>query len=966
LRLLGLYHALGANIETHYVGSYDWPGPQYRRKMLSPTLEELLVPLSADHFAAADKRKRETGGRVVIDSTFPEFAHLSPDYVNAARAAAATADVVIFSHPWIFPLVRGDIDPTQQLIVYDSHNVEGLLRMALLDDGGGPGTAIVRQVVKLERELCLHAHLVLACSHDDRVSFHRLYGVPFERMRVFANGTFTERIVPPTAVQKSAARAKLNLGAAPVVFFIGSNYAPNAEAAVFIARRLAPALPSALFVVAGGVAESVGDAPKPFNLRLPGVIYEDARLTWLHAADIAINPMFSGSGTNIKMLDYMAAGLPIITTPMGARGLDTCGEAFALAEGGAFAGQIEMFLRTPDEATTFGETARREVERKFSWELLSPRLGTLIRGWHENRKARPFFSVILRLAVDSDAKPVFSALANQTFPDMEIVTVGARHSNESAARHEKVRSVISPADDLLVAHNTGADVACGRALAFLESDCIPETNWLEAAHEAFHRTGAVVLEGHVRDAEPGYFSPENLFFQADTFHALGGFRDPIGDRDWVWLAQSFGAVMSVDATVSARKRPRSPTYFTPRGENVAWISSWNVPCGIAEYSRSLLSAMTKAEPGLAIRILCDSRHVPKRHVAKKAMPCWTAGAAKIDLLLQTLKQQRPTHLVIQHQPGLLPWPALCTLLSRERFPETQFLLTLHNTREIVDLPPHLKARVISALESVDVLLVHTMADHGRLRELGLSKAATVFPHGGSVPGGRQHTRNLERESPAIIGCFGFFFAHKRIHLLIEAAARLQKEWPNLRLRLVNAEFPRQDSHLEVARCRALARSLGLYDRIEWFTEFVEEPRAMALLSETDLIALPYADTPESASGALRLALASGAPVAVSRAAIFDEAEGAIARLETSSVADLASSLDGILRDAGVRSDLERSAVDWLYCRRWEKMAARVLEFLHQTAFGTAGLETRSEDRHRMPTRLSALTESPAEFRRHWA
>ena len=35
-----------------------------------------------------------------------------------------------------------------------------------------------------------------------------------------------------------------------------------------------------------------------------------------------INPMISGSGTNIKMFDFMAAGLPIITTDIGARGIE--------------------------------------------------------------------------------------------------------------------------------------------------------------------------------------------------------------------------------------------------------------------------------------------------------------------------------------------------------------------------------------------------------------------------------------------------------------------------------------------------------------------------------------------------------------------------------------------------------------------------------------------------------------------
>ena len=42
----------------------------------------------------------------------------------------------------------------------------------------------------------------------------------------------------------------------------------------------------------------------------------------LIAADIAINPILRGSGTNLKMLEYLAAGLPIITTQEDDRGLD--------------------------------------------------------------------------------------------------------------------------------------------------------------------------------------------------------------------------------------------------------------------------------------------------------------------------------------------------------------------------------------------------------------------------------------------------------------------------------------------------------------------------------------------------------------------------------------------------------------------------------------------------------------------
>jgi glycosyltransferase involved in cell wall biosynthesis len=583
LRLLGLYHALGAGIETHYVGTYDWPGPEYRRQMLSPSLDELLVPLSAEHFAAAQQRKDETGGRVVIDSTFPELAHLSPDYVSAARSAAAAADVVIFSHPWIFPLVRDDIDPARQLVVYDSHNVEGLLRMELLDDGG-PGTAIVREVVRVERELCSFAHLVLACSHDDRASFHRLYDVPFERMRVFANGTFTGKIVPSTAAQRATARATLNLGPASVAFFIGSNYTPNSQAAEFIAHRLAPALPDVLFVVAGGVGESLREAARPFNLRLPGTLYEDSRLAWLHASDIAINPMFGGSGTNIKMLDYMAAGLPIVTTTIGARGIDTAEPAFVESTAERFAADVAALIGDPARGRGLGSAARKQASMFYSWERLSPDLGTLLRRWFEKLgQKRPFFSVVVptfeRHALLSR---LAQNLAGQSFRDFETIVVDQSTDAWPDAAAATELDILYDHTDVRgpgFARNTGAKLARGEVIAFVDDDCQPHPDWLEHAAQNFRAGDIVGIEGLVCSERHGDnawrsvtnegfeglgFMTANLFLLAEIFHAINGFDVAFGDMpfredtDLGWRAQKLGAIpFCRDVRVNHPPQPRS-------------------------------------------------------------------------------------------------------------------------------------------------------------------------------------------------------------------------------------------------------------------------------------------------------------------------------------------------------------------------------------------------------------------------
>lgn len=91
------------------------------------------------------------------------------------------------------------------------------------------------------------------------------------------------------------------------------------EAAQFIVDQLAPESTDTLFVIAGGVGKRVASVHK--NVHITGPIEEAEKVQWLTAADVAVNPMFSGSGTNIKMFDFMAFGLPIIATEIGARGI---------------------------------------------------------------------------------------------------------------------------------------------------------------------------------------------------------------------------------------------------------------------------------------------------------------------------------------------------------------------------------------------------------------------------------------------------------------------------------------------------------------------------------------------------------------------------------------------------------------------------------------------------------------------
>lgn len=567
LRLLGLYHGLGEDVQATYVGTYDWPGPGPRRHMLSRSLEEINVPLTAAHFEAAEEAKTRAGGKNVIDCLFHLQAHLSPGYVAQARETAQAAEVVVFSHPWIYPVVRDVLDPKKQLIVYDSHNVEGLLRTKLLD-GDDWGSFVAREVAALEKEMCQAADLVLACSQEDRSLFRKLYGVPIEKIRVMPNGVFVGSIAPADAKTRDEAKRRFGLQGKIAAIFIGSAYGPNAEAAKFINAELAPSVPDVAFIVAGGAGDAISKRHAR-NVIVTGPIDEETKLAWLAAADIGINPMFSGSGTNIKMFDFMAAGLPIVTTSVGARGIETSRTAFTVCEKNSIARSIWDLAQNVRRREELGGAARRETERYYAWERISDQLGTMLR-YHFNGKIQrraPFFSVI----VPTFARPklltrLIDLLDVQSERDFEVIVVD--QSDEvwfgSDLRFDlDLLYLRTPVRGAVRARNLGASLARGQVLAFIDDDCEPCRDWLKAARQVLSNPEIVGLEGRIvssRTGDPEWravtneavvgfgFMTANLFVRASAFAHLNGFdiafEDPHfrEDTDLGWRLEALGPV----------------------------------------------------------------------------------------------------------------------------------------------------------------------------------------------------------------------------------------------------------------------------------------------------------------------------------------------------------------------------------------------------------------------------------------
>jgi len=365
---------------------------------------------------------------------------------------------------------------------------------------------------------------------------------------------------------------------------------------------------------------------------------------------------------------------------------------------------------------------------------------------------------------------------------------------------------------------------------------------------------------------------------------------------------------------------------------VAWVSTWNVRCGIAEYSRALLDRLNQPEVSRqpSITVLCDDR-TPSATTEQgmRVVPAWRMGDAdSMSDLARAVSTEDPDVLLIQYHSGFFSWQGLASLLADRRVSRRITVLSLHATQRLHEIDGDERLAVLGALAGVHRILVHQIADLDFLKDLGLTANVTLFPHGATRPAGQRSARDLQGRATALIGSFGFFLPGKGIPRLIEALARLRADWPALRLRLVNAEYGYGMSSDEIARCRELAGQYRVESAIEWKTEFLPDDECRRLLAECDLLVLPYDPTKESSSAAVRGALSSGVPVAVTPVPIFTEADGAVHRFAAVDTDAVVQGIDSLLRDRDARQRLQDAAAVWLAERDWDVVARRLNGMLY--------------------------------------
>jgi polysaccharide biosynthesis protein PslH len=230
-----------------------------------------------------------------------------------------------------------------------------------------------RRLRRFEQEWAARARLSLVVTSVEARLLRQI--APQAPVAVVPNGVDTEYF-HPNGHRKSEV---------PTLVFTGAlDYFPNIDGVRYFSEAVLPLIrqrvPSARFLVVGRrPADSIRRLRRLAGIEVAADV-PDVR-PYMGEAHVAVVPLRIARGIQNKILEAMAMGLPVVTSPTPAQGIDAdVGTQWFVEEGPeTFAARVVDLLESPTERARVGRRARLFVEEQYGWARVLPRVDALVR-----------------------------------------------------------------------------------------------------------------------------------------------------------------------------------------------------------------------------------------------------------------------------------------------------------------------------------------------------------------------------------------------------------------------------------------------------------------------------------------------------------------------------------------------------------------------------------------------------------
>jgi glycosyltransferase involved in cell wall biosynthesis len=261
--------------------------------------------------------------------------------------------------------------------VLDEHNCEYAVVMRAAEERTGALTRFRydlgwRKFARWEAEMCRRFDAVAIVSEQDMESL-LCAGPDLRNLQIIPNGVDVERFDPS---RWSPERGML-------IYNGALTYGPNLGAARYYAAEIYPILrerlPDVRLRITGRTTgvdlRGVEDCP---GIEMTGYVADMRDVLYKSAACIV--PLIHGGGSRLKIVEAMAAGVPVVSTSKGVEGIGhAAGEHLLIANGPReFAEAVERVLTDPGLAGSLAASARKLVEERYSWKTIGDSFADLV------------------------------------------------------------------------------------------------------------------------------------------------------------------------------------------------------------------------------------------------------------------------------------------------------------------------------------------------------------------------------------------------------------------------------------------------------------------------------------------------------------------------------------------------------------------------------------------------------------
>lgn len=256
--------------------------------------------------------------------------------------------------------------------ILNAHNIESQLWQRHVDNHGGPMRAMFswqqRLVAAMEKRACEDVDSVIACSKED-CEWVRQH-TSQQDVYLVANGVNAKQLAEldeqtPQPVEPNT------------LVFVGSmDWPPNNEGAMHFLREIWPGIKrrvaGARFWVVGRKpsAKLRAQAASDPNVVVTGAV--DEVIPYVQRATLCVVPLYSGSGTRLKILEGFALGKCVVSTALGAEGIDAVdGQSICIAHDDAqLADLVVEMLGDPTRAAQIGAEGRQLANHRYEWSRI--------------------------------------------------------------------------------------------------------------------------------------------------------------------------------------------------------------------------------------------------------------------------------------------------------------------------------------------------------------------------------------------------------------------------------------------------------------------------------------------------------------------------------------------------------------------------------------------------------------------